>query len=42
MKPFSIDETHIRNSNYSQLQGKYLEPDDAVASVSFFFIGIIY
>ncbi|XP_060875006.1 uncharacterized protein LOC132948519 [Metopolophium dirhodum] len=27
MKPFSIDETYIRNSNYSQLQGKCLEPD---------------
>jgi len=34
MEPFSIDETYIRNSNYSQLQGKCLEPD-AVASVSF-------
>jgi len=34
MKPFSIDETHIRNSNYSQLQGKCLEPD-VVPCVSF-------
>jgi len=34
MKPFSIDETYIRNSNYSQLQGKCLEPD-AVVCMSF-------
>lgn len=34
MKPFSIEETNIRNSNYSHLQGKCLEPD-AVACVSF-------
>lgn len=34
MKPFSIDETYIMDSNYSQLQGKCLEPD-AIACVSF-------
>ncbi|KAL4107697.1 hypothetical protein QTP88_017997 [Uroleucon formosanum] len=33
MKPFSIEETNIRNSNYSHLQGKCLEPD-AVACCS--------
>jgi len=34
MKPFNIDETCIQDSNYSQLQGKCLEPD-ATAHVSF-------
>jgi len=30
MKLFSIDGTLIRDSNYSQLQGKCLEPDVAI------------
>jgi hypothetical protein len=28
MKPFNVDD--IRDSNYSQLQGKCLEPDAAI------------